>query len=61
MNASGCSFMSKSKPEELPSEPILYEIAFEPALYAQLEDYAKSYALDMEQVIIAAVEQYLEE
>jgi hypothetical protein len=52
--------MSKSKPEEPIREPILYEIAFESVLYAQLEDYAKFYALDIEVIIIAAVEQYLE-
>jgi hypothetical protein len=50
--------MSKSKPEE--PQPVLYEIAFDPALYAQLEDHAKMYALDMEGVIITAIEEYLE-
>jgi hypothetical protein len=51
--------MSKSNPEEPSSEPVLYEITFDPDLYAQLEDYAKLYALDMEEVIITAIEEYL--
>jgi hypothetical protein len=52
--------MSKSKPEEPFSEPVLYEIAFDPALYAQLEEHAKTYGVDMEGVIITAIEEYLE-
>jgi hypothetical protein len=51
--------MSKSKPEEPSSEPVLYEIVLDPALYAQLEEYAKMYTLDIEEVIIAAIEEYL--
>jgi hypothetical protein len=52
--------MSKSNPEEPSSEPVLYEIAFDPDLYAQLEDYAKMATLDMEEIIITAIEEYLE-
>jgi TFIIF-interacting CTD phosphatase-like protein len=52
--------MSKSKPEEPSSEPVLYEVGLDPNLFSRLEDYAKLYALDIEAVIITAIEEYLE-
>jgi hypothetical protein len=52
--------MSKPKPEEPSSEPVLYEIAFDPALYIRLEEHAVMYGVDMEGVIITAIEEYLE-
>jgi hypothetical protein len=51
--------MSKSKPEEPSSEPVLYEVGLDPDLFSRLEDYAKMYTVDIEEVIIAAIEEYL--
>jgi hypothetical protein len=49
----------KTNPPE--PEPILYEIALDAELYAQLEDYARMYKLDIDDVIQEAVDQYLQE
>jgi hypothetical protein len=52
--------MSKSNPEEPSSEPVLYEVGLDPNLFSRLEKHAKMYAIDMEEVIITAIEEYLE-
>jgi hypothetical protein len=50
---------SKTNPPE--PEPIPYEIVLGAELYAQLEDYARMYKFDIDDVIKEAVDQYLQE
>jgi hypothetical protein len=62
-NTKSKNAMPRNRPKTDPPqpEPIIYEMAFDAELYAQLEDYARMYRMDIEDVIKEAVDQYLQE